>query len=120
MTTFDPIRLAAAKARGKRPFFLDDPQAEQTLSIAMAVAGELAVVRERMDTIERLLEEAAVIKRQAIEAYVPGEDAARERMRWQAEYASRILRIVQQQREALEEALNDQDCEDLADEFSRS
>jgi hypothetical protein len=42
------------KAKGKRPVYFNDPENDKLLAITMAVAGELSVLRERLDTIERL------------------------------------------------------------------
>ena len=97
----DLIRLAGAKARGKRPYFFRDPDVERVLSIAMAVAGELAVLRQRVDTIESLLEERGVVARADIENFEPTPEQQIERGRWTQEYLARILRIVQQEIEAL-------------------
>ena len=99
-TPFDAVRLAGAKARGKRPYFFDDPDVERVLSITMAVAGELAVLRQRLDTIEELLETRGSVTRADIEAFVPEPDHAERRGRWYQEYLARILRIVQQESEA--------------------
>ena len=96
----DVVRLAGAKARGKRPYFLEDADAERVLSIAMAIAGELAVLRQRLDTIEELLETRGTLTREAIEAFVPSPAHAEQRGRWQQEYLARILRILQQEAEA--------------------
>ena len=49
MNEIDVNKLANAKAKGKRPYFFDDPAVERVLSITMAVATELAVNRERLD-----------------------------------------------------------------------
>jgi len=53
----DPLKLAGTKPKGKRPFFLKDPDVEKVLAVTMALAQEVAVMRERLDTVERLLEE---------------------------------------------------------------
>lgn len=98
----DVVRLAGAKARGKRPYFLEDADAERVLSIAMAIAGELAVLRQRLDTIEELLETRGTLTREEIEAFVPSPAHAERRGRWQQEYLARILRILQQEAEAQE------------------
>ena len=98
----DVVRLAGAKARGKRPYFLEDADAERVLSIAMAIAGELAVLRQRLDTIEELLETRGTLTREEIEAFVPSPAHAEQRGRWQQEYLARILRILQQEAEAQE------------------
>lgn len=97
----DSIALANAKAKGKRPYFFKDPDVERVLSIAMALAGEVAVLRQRLDTIEELLEERGGIGKADIEAFVPNPAQQAARSRWNQEYLARILRIVQQEREAI-------------------
>ena len=96
----DVARLASGKARGKRPYFFEDPDVERVLSITMAVAGELAVLRQRLDTIEELLETRGSVTRADIDAFVPDPAHAERRGRWYREYLARILRIVQQESEA--------------------
>jgi hypothetical protein len=99
----DPIALAGRKARGKRPAYFDDPATDRLLSILLAVAGELAVTRERLDTIERLLERAGHLDRAAVEQFRPDRDVGYERGLAHRAYVARILRGVQQDMEALEE-----------------
>ena len=99
----DWIARAGAKAKGKRPSYFEDPAIDRTLSIVMAIAGEMAVLRERMDTIERLLDTKGAISRADIEAYVPDRAAGAERGLFHKEYIARILRGVQQDMEALAE-----------------
>lgn len=103
MNAFDPITLANRRAKGKRPQFLDDPAVERVLSIAVAVATELAVLSERVDTIERLLEKNGSLVRADIENFRDPQ-AHVERSQWQKEYVARIFRMLQQDREALEDA----------------
>lgn len=97
----DPLTVAGTKAKGKRPYFFRDPEVERVLSITMAVAGEVAVLRQRLDTVERLLEEKGSVTRADIEAFTPDASAAEDRGRWNQEYLARILRILQQEREAI-------------------
>ena len=82
MGEFDPLKLAGQKAKGKRPFFLKDPDVERVMTITMAIAQELGVMRERMDTIERLLEDNGSITRTDIENYNPSTDIAEQRGAW--------------------------------------
>lgn len=111
--------LAGAKAKGKRPVFLTDADSERVLNIAMAIAMELAVTRERLDTLERLLEKKRVVKRAAIDAYVPGIAEGNERSQWHRGYIARILRIVQQEREAMADAGLNPDVGEIADELAK-
>lgn len=98
----DSIALAGSKARGKRPWFFADADVERVLSITMAVAGELAVLRQRLDTIETLLEERGSVSKADIESFAPSAAQQEHRGRWNQAYLARILRILQQEQEALE------------------
>jgi hypothetical protein len=85
----------------------------------MSAVQELAVTRQRLDTLERLLADKNIIARVEIEQFTPSREAAAERALWVQEYLTRILRIVQQEGEAVE-ALNkgDRTSEELAQEFA--
>lgn len=119
MSTLDTIKLAGQKAKGRRPYFMPDRADERNMSIAMAVAGELAVMRERLDSIERLLEQDGVLSRDRIEAFRPDAAAEEERMRWHQEYVARILRFIQQEREDMESAFAQERPEDMVEKFAK-
>lgn len=98
----DWIARAGTRAKGKRPDFLGDPAAERMLSILLALAGEVSVLKERLDTVERLLEEKGTIDRADIETYTPGADAAYERAVAAKAFVARIMRGIQQDMEAMQ------------------
>ncbi len=112
------IVMASEKAKGARPYFFDDPMAERVMNIAMAVATEVAVLRERMDTIERLLEAKGLLKQSEIEDFVPTDEQAEERQLWHARYAARILRIVQQELDAVARPEDNKPMHQIADEIN--
>lgn len=101
MGKIDPLELAGAKPKGKRPYFLSDPDVEKVMAITMAVAQEVAVMRERLDTLERVLERKGLLTREDIENFEPTQDQSEARGAWTQEYLARILRIYQQSIEAL-------------------
>jgi hypothetical protein len=113
--TLDVNALANMKAKGARPYFFEDPAVERVLSITMAVASEVAVLRERVDTIERLMEAGTPVTKAAIDAYRPDDQSARERQEWHAAYIARILRIVQQELQALQDDSLNVSSQELAD-----
>ena len=119
MSQLDPLALAGAKAKGKRPWFLDNPDVERVMNITLALAQEVAVMRERMDTIERLMERDGAVSKVAIEAFEPTKEEAAERGLWTQEYLARIFRIIQQDREALDRG-EEESSEDVAEEFATS
>ena len=92
----------AKKAKGKKPVFFNDPQIDKMVGIITALAGEVSVLRERLDTLERLAEQKGFFSQHEIEAYRPDPQAIEERERWRAEYIARILRVVHEEREAIE------------------
>ncbi len=98
----DPIALANARAKGKRPAYFEDSSSDRLLSIVMALAGEVGVLRERLDTVERLMETNGTISRADIENYHPDRDAQYERGLMQREFIARILRGVEQEMQVLE------------------
>ncbi len=102
--SLDPVAMANRRAKGKRPFFLDDPAVERVLSVTMAVAAELAVARARIDTLERLLVARGVLGPDDVERYEPDPAAQAARDAWGREYIARVLRIVEQDVQALTES----------------
>lgn len=100
--TLDVAALVNAASQGKRPYFFENADTDRLLAIVWAMAAELAVARERLDTVERLLAERQILDRQSIDAYRPDALAARERGEWQIEYIGRLLRILQQELETLQ------------------
>lgn len=90
----------AKKAKGKRPFYFDEPESDKLLAIVMALAGEVSVLRERLDTLERLVQAKGILSIEEIETYQPDEQTVQERNQWRADYIARILRVVQEQVES--------------------
>ena len=99
----DWIARSGIKAKGKRPQYFEDPAIDRTLSIVMALVAEVSVMRERMDTIERLLDAKGTINRADIESYQPDRSTGKERGLITKAYIARVMRGVQQDLEALEE-----------------
>ena len=113
----DWIARAGARAKGRRPEFHDDPAIDRLLSLTMAVVGEVSVLRERMDTVERLLEQKGSISRADIDAFVPDRAAGEERGLATRAYIARVMRGFQQEVEALEDA--DPPITDWVEKLSR-
>lgn len=65
------------------------------------VAGEVQVLRERLDTTERLARRKGLYTAEHIEAHELTEADELERERWRDEYMAGILGIVDQETEGL-------------------
>ncbi|MFN6539944.1 MAG: hypothetical protein RM021_026850 [Nostoc sp. EkiNYC01] len=91
----------AKTAKGKRPVYLENSQIDKLLAMVMALTGEVSVLRDRLDTIERLLEVKGILSVTEIEGYEPDAKVISEREKWRAEYIARVLRVVQEELETL-------------------
>ncbi len=81
-------------AKGRRPFFMNDPDVDRLLAIVTALTAEVAVVRERLDTAEHLAVDGLPATPANIEAYQPDSrvEAAREAVR--AAMLDRVFRVL--------------------------
>jgi hypothetical protein len=81
--------------KGQRPRYFADPALDTTLAIVVALVGEVAILRDRLDTVEQLAEGKGVLTRQAVDHFEPSaeERAARDARR--AAYLDRVFRIIQ-------------------------
>ncbi|MBW4576585.1 MAG: hypothetical protein KME08_15025 [Aphanothece sp. CMT-3BRIN-NPC111] len=91
----------AKKAKGKRPVYFDNPQIDKLLAMVMALAGEVSVLRERLDTVERLAQSKGILSIEEIETYQPNDQVAQEREQWRADYLARVLRVLQEEVDSL-------------------
>lgn len=114
-STIDPISQAGTRAKGKRPYFFKDADVERLLGIVMAVAMENAVTRQRLDALERLVEQKGLLTRAELEQFAPDRDAEAERTLWMKEYIARVLRMVQQETEAIQGGAMDVPMEEVMD-----
>ena len=65
------------------------------------LAGEVAMLHDRVDTMERQLEKKAGINRKDIEKYKPSAEVAAKRAAWREQFSGEVLRIVEIEQEAL-------------------
>lgn len=94
MTTSNSNKVTLPRTpKGKRPSFFDDPSLDQMMTFILELTTEVAVLRERQDTVERLLDDKGTISRADIEAYRVDDVAEAERENWRAEYIERVLRM---------------------------
>ena len=67
----------------------------------MALVGEMSVMRQRLDTLERLIEARGGVTQAEIEAFEPDRAAAYDRGVLTKAYIARVMRGVQQAMEAM-------------------
>jgi len=85
-------RLTVAK--GRRPYFFEDPNTDKLLAMILALAGEVSVLRDRLDLHERLARQGKPGTSENIEAYRLTEAEEDERAAYRAKALDRVLRAI--------------------------
>lgn len=80
-------------SKGKRSRFYEDPAIDQVMTIVLELMAETSALRERVDTIERLLDEKGSVTRDEIEAYQPDAKVEAERSAWNQAFIRRVMRL---------------------------
>lgn len=105
-------------AKGKRPYFFDDPNVDRLLAIVMALASEVSVLRDRVDTHEKLSDSETWASTTNVEAFDISENVEKERDEWRAEYLNRVLRIVTEELERMKRDAPDEDHDAIMEEVT--
>ena len=92
------------KARGKRPYYFSNPDVDKLLSMVMALTGELAVTRDRIDTLERVASAKGLFSSDDIEAFELDEDAMQARAERHRTMLREVNRIIVGEIEDLQNA----------------
>jgi len=80
-------------SKGKRPQFFDDPAIDQMMTFFIELMTEMAVMRERVDTIERVLDAKGSVTRADIEDFRADPMVEGERTAWRDSYFRRVMRM---------------------------
>lgn len=88
-------------AKGEPPKYFDDSEVGKVLAMVVALTGEMAVMRDRLDTVERLLDSGKLVTRDAIERFAPDEKVRTERDAWRQEFLSQVFRVIHEERERM-------------------
>ncbi|CAN0496703.1 unnamed protein product, partial [Laminaria digitata] len=81
-------------AKGKRPQYFEDPAVDKLHLMVMALIEELSVTRDRLDTVERLIEKHGLFQVQEIEDYFPDLKADGERTGRRIAYIRRVTKGI--------------------------
>ena len=77
-----------------RPHFFDDPAVDKLLAMTMALLGEVCVLRDRLDTHERLAAERGSFSGADIDAYEPDAEALAARQGRRQACIDRVLHVL--------------------------
>jgi hypothetical protein len=88
------------RAKGARPaYFDDDGTTDALISIITALSGEVWALRERLDTVERLLAGGGQLSPDEVEGYRPSAAEAAARAAEARAFTGRVFRVFEEMRE---------------------
>jgi len=85
----------------ERPVYFNAGDVDRVMAIVLALASEVASLRDRIDTHERVADAGALPATTKVEAYVPDAQTSEEREAWRDAYIKRIFRVITEDVEAL-------------------
>jgi len=95
-------RKRRRKAAGpERQSYFDDTDMDRVMAIVLALASEVASIRDRLDTHERLAVSGKSPTPSSVEAYQPDPSAEDDREAWRDAYIRRLFRVLTEDIEAL-------------------
>ena len=101
--TADKLELQR-KAKGKRPYYFSNPDVDKLLSMIMALTGELAIARDRIDTLERVAATKGLFSSDDVENFDLDADALQARADRHRQLLREVNRIIVGELEDLEGA----------------
>jgi hypothetical protein len=92
-----PVLKLKRVSKGRKPQYFHDPATDKLHSMVLALTQELSVARDRIDTLERLIERAGLFPASAVESYLPNADEAAVRSERRAAMLSRVFRSTEKE-----------------------
>jgi hypothetical protein len=90
------------KATGPdRQTYFDASDVDRVMGVLLALISEVAAIRERLDTHERLAGAGAAASVEAVEGYQADDTAEDQRDAWRDAYIRRLFRVITEDVEAL-------------------
>lgn len=96
----DGVKLRRV-AKGARPRYFADPATDKLLTMVLELTQELSVSRDRIDTLERLIEAAGLFPASAVDHYLPTDEVRMARADRRAAMLSRVFRANAQELDAV-------------------
>ncbi len=83
----------------ERPSYFKESDIDRVMAILLALVSEVASIRDRLDTHERIA--GAAPSPQRVEAYAPDAATEEEREAWRDAYIRRLFRVITEDVEML-------------------
>ena len=106
--------------RGKRPKIYEQQGLDHLMAITTALVQEVAVLRDRIDLVERVAESKGVIIQEEIENFTLQQEDLEARELWRMKYLGRIYAIFEQEAAELAAKDTSDKYQDVLDHIAKS
>lgn len=83
--------------KGKRPSFFEAPGVDYLMHMVMVLSQELSVTRDRLDTLEHLIEDKGLLKRSEFNEFTPDQSCLEEREVNRQQLISDLFSVMEQE-----------------------
>jgi hypothetical protein len=91
-------------AKGKKQQYHHDQAIDQLMSVVIRLTQELSVTRDRLDVVERMLDEKSIFSSQDVDQYGLGEKELLQRYHVREKFIDRVFRSVTNEEQRLRAA----------------
>ncbi len=86
--------MSGIAIKGQAPQNFSDPATDHLMSMVMELMAEFSVMRDRLDSVERLIEDRGLFRQSDIDAYELSDEAAAARAKRHETYVGRVLKSI--------------------------
>ena len=83
--------------KGKRPSFFEAEGVDYLMHMVMVLSQELSVTRDRLDTLEHLVEDKGLLKRTEFNEFIPDQATLEEREKNRHELIGSLFSVMDQE-----------------------
>jgi len=107
-------------AKGKQPHFHDDRSVDQLMAMVTALTAEVAILRDRLDTHERIAESRKVFSREEVDGFIPDAAIMAERSAQHQRLLRKVFRVLKEDLARHDKPADDAELERLAAEINNA
>ncbi|MBL8629747.1 MAG: hypothetical protein JNM81_08980 [Rhodospirillaceae bacterium] len=105
-------------AKGKQPQFHEDRAIDQLMAMVTALTAEVSILRDRLDTHERLAEAGKPSRREDVEAFIPDTGIMAERSEQRQRLLRKVFRVLKEDLARHETPADEAELDRLAKEIN--
>jgi len=105
-------------AKGKQPRFHDDRAVDQLMAMVTALTAEVSILRDRLDTHERIAEDRKLFSRSDVEHFLPDSSIMTERSAQRQRLLGKVFRVLKEDLARHEAPADEAELDRLANEIN--